>query len=186
MSDDYLGELMTLSLMAFALGMDAFSVCLGLGTKPIRRLRMLQISLLIGLMHVLMPLGGIILGSSLSAHMGQIAAIIGGILLLLFGIHMMVSSIFGDTNDKGIGLFHSLIGLTLFSISVSFDSFSIGISLGLFNVNQYLVILLFGIISCIMTLCGLLLGKHVGAWIGRYAETLGGLILLLFGLKFIL
>ena len=37
MSDLFIGELITLSIMAFALGMDAFSVGLGMGMVKLRK-----------------------------------------------------------------------------------------------------------------------------------------------------
>ena len=50
------GELLTLSIMAFALGMDAFSVGLGMGMIQLRFRQILYIGLVIGIFHMFMPL----------------------------------------------------------------------------------------------------------------------------------
>ena len=51
-----IGEIVTLLLMAFALGMDAFSVGLGMGMFKLRLRQIFKIGITIGLFHVWMPL----------------------------------------------------------------------------------------------------------------------------------
>ncbi len=178
-----LGELLTLMIMAFALGMDAFSVGLGMGMIPLRLLQIFKIGITIGGFHVVMPLTGMAIGKLLSAHYGTIATLVGGCLLLLLGLQMIISS-FRPGEDKmitpvGIGLF-------VFSISVSLDSFSVGLSLGIYGVRTILTVTLFGIFSTVLTWGGLLLGRKVQNWLGTYSEVLGGSILFIFGLKLLL
>ena len=60
-----IGEIITLVLMAFALGMDAFSVGLGMGMFNLRLRQILKIGITIGLFHVWMPLVGIFAGKFL-------------------------------------------------------------------------------------------------------------------------
>lgn len=50
------GQIVTITIMAVALGMDAFSLGVGIGMKGIRLLHVLQMSLLIAVFHMLMPL----------------------------------------------------------------------------------------------------------------------------------
>lgn len=66
MSDLFIGELITLSIMAFALGMDAFSVGLGMGMVKLRKKQIFYIGFIIGLFHVIMPLAGMAAGNMLS------------------------------------------------------------------------------------------------------------------------
>lgn len=90
--DVLIGEILTLSMMAFALGMDAFSVGLGMGMAKLKRNQVFQIGVIIGLFHVIMPLGGMIAGQFLSGALGALAGYIGGALLLVLGIQMIVAS----------------------------------------------------------------------------------------------
>jgi manganese efflux pump family protein len=178
-----LGEIITLFIMAFALGMDAFSVGLGMGLIPLRLRQIFFIGMTIGLFHIAMPLGGIIIGRLLSDQFGTIASLVGGILLVILGAQMFISS-FKDEESPMITPVG--FGLIIFALSVSLDSFSVGLSLGIYRVHTIIAILMFGLISMILTWSGLLLGRRVKEWIGTYSEALGGSILFAFGIKLLL
>jgi putative Mn2+ efflux pump MntP len=175
-----ISELVTLCMMAFALGMDAFSVGLGMGFFRLRLKQMFYIGLTIGLFHIVMPLLGMLIGRFLSQRFGSIASYIGGALLLLLGVQMIATS-FKKENDPLISPIG--VGLIFFALSVSLDSFSVGLSLGIYGARTLLTILLFGFFSMILTWMGLLLGRRFQQWLGMYSEVLGGSILFAFGLK---
>lgn len=178
-----IGELLTLMIMAFALGMDAFSVGLGMGMIRLRLRQIFYIGIVIGIFHIIMPLVGMSVGNLISSYFTDIALYIGGALLIILGIQMVVSSF--SARDKvlvaPIGF-----GLLLFAVSVSLDSFSVGLSLGIYGVKKLLTIAMFGIFSMVLTWAGLLLGRRVQHWFGSYGEALGGSILLAFGIKLLL
>ncbi|WP_102348230.1 manganese efflux pump MntP [Bacillus sp. Marseille-P3661] len=178
-----MGELITLVIMAIALGMDAFSLGLGMGMIRLRLRQIFKIGIIIGIFHVVMPLMGIWIGKYISVHFSGIAAYIGGALLLLLGLQMIISS-FRD--DEQLLVTPVGFGLILFALSVSLDSFSVGLSLGIFGVKMALTIFLFGFFSMILTWLGLLLARKAQHWLGSYSEALGGSILLVFGLKLLL
>ncbi|MBG9588142.1 manganese efflux pump MntP [Cytobacillus firmus] len=175
-----IGEILTLALMAFALGMDAFSVGLGMGMYKLRLRQIAKIGITIGLFHVWMPLLGMIAGRFLSNTFGAIAGYVGGGLLLLLGVQMIWSS-FRDEEDSLITPVG--IGLLIFALSVSLDSFSVGLSLGIYGAKTFQVLVFFGAGATILTWAGLLTGRKVQSWIGSYSEALGGAILLAFGVK---
>ncbi|MFS0821329.1 manganese efflux pump MntP family protein [Bacillus sp. 1P02SD] len=177
----FLGEIITLFIMAFALGMDAFSVGLGMGLIRLRLKQIFSIGITIGLFHMWMPLAGMMIGHFLSDTFGAIATYVGGGLLLFLGLQMIISSFKDDDHQRmitpvGIGLF-------IFALSVSLDSFSVGLSLGIYGAKTVMVILMFGIVSMVLSWIGLLLGRKVQNWLGTYSEVLGGCILLVFGVK---
>ncbi|EWG12167.1 manganese efflux pump MntP family protein [Cytobacillus firmus] len=178
-----IGEILTLALMAFALGMDAFSVGLGMGMYKLRLRQIAKIGITIGLFHVWMPLLGMIAGRFLSNTFGAIAGYAGGGLLLLLGVQMIWSS-FRDEEDSLITPVG--IGLLIFALSVSLDSFSVGLSLGIYGAKTFLVLVFFGAGATILTWAGLLTGRKVQSWIGSYSEALGGAILLAFGVKLLI
>ncbi|WP_042463580.1 manganese efflux pump MntP [Neobacillus dielmonensis] len=177
---DVIGEVFTLMIMAAALGMDAFSVGLGMGMYKLRLRRIFEIGLTIGLFHVMMPLAGITAGKFLSEKFGSFASLIGGLLLILLGLQMIWSSLKSDDEKviTPVGF-----GLLLFALSVSLDSFSVGLTLGIYGAKTVLVLLCFGLAATTLTWAGLLLGKKVRGWMGSYSEALGGAILLAFGIK---
>lgn len=175
-----LGEVVTLILMAFALGMDAFSVGLGMGMFRLTLRQICKIGIMIGIFHVWMPLVGMIAGRFLSDQFGAIASYLGGGLLILLGIQMIRSS-FKEEEESLIAPVGK--GLLFFAFGVSLDSFSAGLTLGIYGAKTILVLICFGAVATILTWVGLLLGRRVQGWLGQYSEALGGGILLAFGLK---
>ncbi|WP_442596923.1 manganese efflux pump MntP [Neobacillus sp. D3-1R] len=178
------GELLTLILMAFALGMDAFSVGLGMGMFKLRLRQIFKIGITIGFFHVWMPLLGMIAGKFLSHQFGTIATYIGGGLLIVLGVQMIWSS-FRSDDDSSV-MTPVGFGLLVFAFSVSLDSFSVGLTLGIYGAKTALVLICFGAAATILTWSGLLVGRKVQNWLGKYSEVLGGSILLAFGLKLLL
>ena len=178
------GQMLTITVMAVALGMDAFSLGIGIGLKGIRRLDVLRLSAIIAMFHVLMPLGGMVMGQYVGELLGGIATSAAGALLLLLGGHMVYSSLRGEAVDS---IDHrSVLGTLVFSFSVSIDSFSVGVSLGMFASHMFATVLMFGAAGGLMSVLGLMLGRHVSRSLGGYGEAFGGVILFGFGLLFLL
>lgn len=180
---EMIGEIITLSIMAFALGMDAFSVGLGMGMLSLKLRQIFKIGITIGLFHVWMPLLGIMAGRFLSDQFGTLAGYTGGILLLVLGVQMIWSSFKPEERSTftPVG-----IGLLIFALSVSLDSFSVGLTLGIYKAKAVAVLLCFGIAATLLTWTGLIIGRKVQSWLGKYSEALGGSILLAFGIKLLL
>lgn len=177
------GHFVTILLMAFALGMDAFSLGIGMGVRGIRLLNILRVGIVIGVFHVIMPLMGMFTGHYVSSLLGNVATLVGGALLVLLGGHMIYSSLRGNTTV--VFDHRTLWGLLLFSLMVSIDSFSVGVSLGMFASDIVLTVLTFGALGGSMSVLGLLVGRKVSRWIGDYGEAFGGMILLVFGIRFL-
>jgi manganese efflux pump family protein len=179
-----LGQLFTILIMAIALGMDAFSLGIGIGLKGIRLWDILKISTVIGLFHVIMPLTGMWMGQYVSFLLGDVATMAGGALLILLGGHMVYSSLRGE---DVVSFDHRTIwGLLVFALSVSVDSMSVGVSLGMLSSDLLLTIASFGLAGGLLSVMGLLLGRRAGHWVGGYGEAVGGCILLAFGIRFLL
>ncbi|CAM2929322.1 manganese efflux pump [Paenibacillus sediminis] len=179
----HLGQLVTIVIMAIALGLDAFSLGIGVGLKGIRLWDVLKISFVIALFHVLLPLLGMFAGHYMSSILGHVTSYVAGGLLLLLGGHMIYNSFKGD--QVQFMNYRSLPGVILFSLSVSIDSFSVGISLGMFRSDLFFTVLAFGFFGGLMSVLGLLLGRTVSQGLGDYGEAAGGVILFTFGLLFI-
>jgi manganese efflux pump family protein len=177
---EIVGEMVTIIIMAFALGMDAFSISLGMGMYKLRLRQVFKIGITIGIFHIFMPLLGIIAGRFLSDQFGNIAVYIGGVLLLILGVQMIWSSLSAKEESiitpVGYGLF-------IFALSVSLDSFSVGLSLGIYGAQTVLVLICFGAGATLLSWLGLMIGQRVHDWLGQYSEVLGGAILLGFGIK---
>ena len=91
----FTGEIITLMIMAIALGMDAFSIGLGMGMFRMHLRQILIIGLTVGFFHIWMPVLGIIFGRFRSDQFGTFATYAGGILLVLLGSQMFISGFKG-------------------------------------------------------------------------------------------
>lgn len=179
MIGEHVNEVVSLVFMAFALGMDAFSVSLGMGMQLIRLKRIAFIGIVIGVFHIIMPFIGIMLGKAISGQIGHITIFIGSLLLIVIGLQMFFSAFNHDVKKI---IQPTGFGLILFALSVSFDSFSVGLSLGMSGVKVFVALFLFGGVSMVLTWAGMILGKKVHGYLGAYSEMLGGSILCVFGL----
>lgn len=174
-----LNEWIPLTFMAFATGMDAFSVSLGIGMQKIRLKYVAWIGLVMGIFHVVMPFLGFLLAHMISGPIGHLTTLTSGALLVVIGVHMVLSSFNHETKPP-----LKLSGLSIMALAflVSVDSFSVGISLGLSGTKVVMTIGLFGLVSTFLTWSGMLLGKKVHGLLGIYSEMLGGSVLCGFGL----
>ncbi|MBW8349990.1 manganese efflux pump MntP family protein [Bacillus sp. IITD106] len=166
--------------MAFAVGMDAFSVSLGMGIYELRLKQIFIIGITVGIFHVIMPLFGVMAGHLLSETFGKITGYVGGILLIILGLQMMI---FCFRSNRQSFILPVGWGIVLFSLLVSVDSFSAGLSLGMFGVRAAIASFCFGVVAVFLTWSGLLIGRKVQNLLGVYGEILGGIILIAFGLK---
>lgn len=177
------GQLLTLFIIALALGMDAFSLGIGIGLRGIEFRHTVKISAVIAMFHIVMPLIGIFTGKYVGMLLGHVTTVAAGGLLLLLGGHMIYSSLRGG-NEWSVDP-RSGLGVMLFALSVSIDSFSTGISLGMFAADIVLTVLLIGFFGGLMSILGLMIGTRISASLGEYGEACGGVILFTFGLLFI-
>jgi len=178
-----MGEFLTLTLMALAVGMDAFSASLAIGMAPIRLKRIFYIGMIVGILHVFFPFLGMATGRLLSDTFGEVANAIGGILLIIAGAQMTFSVFKEEGEQRSVPSGWSLL---VFALAVSLDSFSVGLTLGIYGVRAILTLALFGGIATMLTWSGLFIGRKTKGLLGAYSEALGGCVLLIFGIKLLL
>lgn len=173
--------LITIFLIAIALGIDAFSMSIGIGMQGISGYVTSQLSLIVGVLHIILPLVGIYLGQVLGTFAGSIATYVGAGVLVLLGAKMIYEEFNGEEAEKMQSI--SSWQMVILPVSVSLDSLSIGFSLGTFGVQRlFLVTGIFGVVAAIMTSAGVFLGLRIGRAIEK-TSILGGGILILLGLK---
>ncbi|MHB8073549.1 manganese efflux pump MntP [Desulfosporosinus fructosivorans] len=183
--------------VAIALGADAFSLSLAIGLAGIRKSMVLRLSFVVAVFHVIMPLSGMILGQASGSILGHYASGIGALVLIGLG-GRMVYKVYRPTIERyPLGearkaLFQSNLstntslsgfGIYVLAASVSLDALSVGFSLGTIRADLLISVLIIGVIAGLMTGIGLVLGRVMGTRLGDKAELLGGLALLLIGVK---
>ena len=173
-------------VLAVALSMDAFAVSIGLGSKERGSLKPLAIKagLYFGIFQALMPFVGYLGGRGLLAWVELYAHWIAFALLLLIGGKMIYES-FGEGVEESITATTHRVMLML-AVATSIDAMAAGFSLALFAVNPFLACLLIGLTTFVFSWVGVYTGRRSGIWLESRAELLGGVVLILIGLKILL
>lgn len=183
--------------LSIALGADAFSLALAIGLTGIGKRMTLRLSAVVAIFHVFMPLAGILIGQALGMVIGQLAKGVGALVLFWLGGRMLYNvwrpapqsfplsrarEVLKRTQlPSGISL--KGMGVYALAASVSLDALSVGFSLGIVESSIPFTVTVMGIVAGVMMGSGLLLGRFVGARIGQRAEAVGGVILVVIGIK---
>lgn len=173
-------------LVAIALAMDAFSVSIIAGLfnkKPDFRFYF-RISFHFGLFQFLMPILGYFLGAYLENFLQSIDHWVAFSLLSIIGVKMIMDSFSKDENKKKKDPSRGST-LILLSIATSIDALAIGITLGVLNKAVFFPSVIIGIVCLIFSVAGVFIGKTFGHFFKKI-EVIGGLILILIGLKILL
>lgn len=187
-----------LILIAMALGTDAFSLATGLALGGIRGQKTVLFTGVVGILHIIMPLAGLYLGSFLGLILGKVAAVIGALVLAGMGALMLWEALSSKDREDclavqamrvipgGGRVFSGIMAIFLMAGSVSLDALSVGFGLGAIRVNIPLTVLTMGFVASVMTALGFVVGKRLGAFLGNRAEIAGGLMLVAIGLKMLM
>ena len=179
-------NLISISLIAIALAMDAFSVSItkGFSQKNLTKPQILYYSLFFGGFQFLMPLLGYLCGSAIASIVETLASIIGFTLLLIIGLNMIRESL-GSDEDEITDEF-SFKEVTLLAIATSIDAFAVGITIALLKDPILISSVIIGIVAFLFSVVGIFIGKKIGHIVGDKFQILGGVILILIGIKILL
>jgi putative Mn2+ efflux pump MntP len=76
--------------------------------------------------------------------------------------------------------------LVLLAFATSIDALAIGFSLGLVGVTIWYPAVVIGIVTGLVSWLGILLGNRLGAKFGKRMEIIGGIVLILMGVRILL
>ena len=174
-------------LIAIALAMDAFSVSLtkGFTLKKITKSQILWFGIFFGGFQALMPVLGWLGGIQLEWVITTFAPWIAFILLLLIGLNMIRESFSSEESEKNSDNF-SFKELTLLAIATSIDAFAVGLSFAFLNTSPLIPSAIIGIVAFIFSIIGIYIGKKLGNIFGDKFQIIGGIILILIGIKILL
>lgn len=172
--------------IALALAMDAFAVSIGLALNLKRATggQAFRLAFHFGLFQFLMPVIGWAAGGSLIKYIEGYDHWAAFGLLLAVGGKMIFES-FRREKEIEVKKSDPTRGISLFVLSVatSLDALAVGLSLAALHVAIILPAVVIGIVAFAMTVIGIKIGPLLGKVIGKKAELLGGVILLLIGIK---
>ncbi len=175
-------ELLLVFLVAISLSMDAFSLSLAYGTLGIPKKQIYLLSLIVGIFHFFMPLIGMLIGTSILNLIKIKTDVIVFIVLFAIGLEMLVESFSHKEELKVM----KTIELFLFAFAVSIDSFSVGLTLTNINPNYLLSVTIFACSSALFTFTGMVLGNKIAKLAGKISTIIGGLVLMIIGLFYVI
>jgi len=180
-----MGELEVL-LISIGLAMDAFavSICKGLSMKRMSWKKAIIVGIYFGIFQALMPAIGYFLGATFEDFVTKIDHWIAFGLLVFIGANMLKEAFAKDAENHNDSVdFKTMVVL---AIATSIDALAIGITFAFLKVNLILATLMIGIVTFIICVIGVKIGNKFGDKYERKAETVGGLILILMGIKILL
>ena len=177
-----------LFLIAIGLSMDAFAVaiCNGLTLKKVTIKNSLIIGLYFGIFQALMPLIGYIVGSQFSDMIVNIDHWIAFILLGIIGGKMIMDSLEKDCSENEEETSLKFSKMLPLAIATSIDALAVGVSFAFLKVEIISSISLIGITTLVISMIGVKIGNVFGTKFKSKAEFVGGVILVLIGLKILL
>jgi putative Mn2+ efflux pump MntP len=169
-------------LLALSMSSDAFAAALGKGAvldRPQFR-EALRTGAIFGTIEAITPLIGWGLGRAASRYIAAFDHWVAFGLLAIIGGKMIWDSFQRDENDERPQR-HSFWVLAVTAVGTSIDAMAVGVTLALIGANILVNALAIGTATFIMTTIGVMVGRLLGARFGKYAEGMGGVILILIG-----
>ena len=174
-------------LLAVGLAMDAtvVSAAAGASGRATGRGATFRLGFHFGLFQFLMPIVGWLIGLTIA---GAIAAVDHWIAFALLGIvggRMIQSGLKGE-DDSATGDPSKGWSLIMLSIATSIDALAVGFSLAMIGVEIWFPAVVIGLVTAAMSVAGLHLGARLGSRFGSRMEVVGGVILILVGVRIVI
>lgn len=171
-------------LAAFALSMDAFSVaiCNGLSAHKANIKQALLTGVFFGGFQAIMPLIGFYIGSQFKGLITPVDHWIIFIILVFIGVKMIKEAKACEISKDPFGIKN----IFLLAIATSIDALAVGISFSWLKVNILIAVTVIGFITFALSTLGVKIGSYLGSKFKTYSEIVGGIILILIGVKILL
>jgi putative Mn2+ efflux pump MntP len=185
-------------LTGVGLAMDAFavSICKGIKMPKLKKLNLFIIAIFFGGFQMIMPLLGYLLGKQFVTYISSVDHWIAFGLLVFIGGKMLIEAI-KERNECCCGEAEEKLDikeLFILAIATSIDALAVGITFSLYpDINIPVSIAIIGIVTFIICAIGVTIGHFcikVGAKMGAKfkfaAELIGGIVLMLIGVKLLI
>jgi putative Mn2+ efflux pump MntP len=177
----------TIIVLSIGLGVDAFSVAIGIGATNNKKswAPVLRLASAFGLFQFVMPIAGWLAGLTVVEIIASFDHWIAFALLALVGGKMIWE---GFEKESGEEKEDQTTGwsLLMLSIATSIDSLAVGFSFSVLKNPILLPAVIIGIVCFLMTVTGMIFGKVLARLFGKKVEIFGGLVLIAIGIKILI
>jgi putative Mn2+ efflux pump MntP len=175
-------------LIAFGLSMDAFavSVTLGLSVKKPKIKEIMIPGIYFGFFQALMPAIGFFAGFYFANMVDKFEHWIAFALLGFIGGKMIKDSFSKEAEDKQTNEnVFQFVKMLILAIATSIDALAVGVTFAFYRVNILSAAIITGLITFFVSMCGVKIGNIFGIKFKSKAEFIGGAVLILLGVKFV-
>jgi putative Mn2+ efflux pump MntP len=172
---------LSILLLALAMSTDAFAAAVGKGTaleKP-RWSEALRTGLIFGVIEALTPIIGWALGLAAAKYVEAWDHWIAFVLLGALGLRMIVAGlgpVEADAPAKPER--HSFWLLAVTGLATSIDAMAVGVGLAFLDVSILPIAATIGATTFLLVTLGVMVGRVLGAVVGKRAEIVGGVLLI--------
>ena len=107
-------------------------------------------------------------------------------LLGYLGIAMIREGLSDEDDEDDDKQFLGVWEMLMLSVATSLDAMAVGLTFAFMPINVWEASTMIGVITFGISLIGVYLGKFMGQFVGKYADILGGGVLILIGTKILL
>ncbi|MEN3062962.1 MAG: manganese efflux pump MntP family protein [Candidatus Methanosuratincola petrocarbonis] len=173
-------------MISLALSMDSLAVAVAISfSRDLGPKGAFKIGTFFGTFQAGMPILGWYGGVWLAVLISDFDHWIAFLLLASIGGKMAFEGITGSESDASRATL-PLSSLLLLSLATSIDALAVGLSLSLLDVEIIFPAVVIGLVCFTLSSGGALLGKKLGANVGNGMRIVGGVILILIGLRILL
>lgn len=183
--------MLELLLIGIGLAMDAFavSICKGLAMQKVNKKQALIIGLFFGGFQALMPFIGWALGTQFQRYITDIDHWIAFILLGYIGGKMIGEAVKKEEEKEEIKQTDPKLDLKemlILAVATSIDALAVGVTFAFLNYPIIEAVSIIGLVTFFISVAGVYVGNFFGNRYKKKAELVGGLILVLMGVKILL
>ena len=178
--------ILEISVIGLGLAMDAFAVavCKGLSMKKLDLKKAIIIALYFGFFQAIMPLIGFFLGNRFESLIDKLDHWVAFFLLSITGGNMIYESLKNEEEDINDSI--DIKNMLILSISTSIDALAVGITFAFFKIDLFMAISIIGVITFLLSIIGVKIGNKFGDKLKNKAEFIGGIVLIVIGLKILI
>ncbi len=179
-------NIITSLLVAIAVCLDSFAVAvtIGIAAEKVKMRQAMKAAAILAAIQGLMPLIGWLIGTQTKNLISSFDHWIGFGLLAIVGGRMVYEGFKKKKDRDEFNPFAPMVLITL-AIASSIDALVVGVSFALINANIFITVAIISILTFVMVTLGILIGKRKGKLLGDRMEILGGVILILIGISFL-
>ena len=179
-------SIITPIIIAIAVCLDSFAVAVtvGIAAEKIKLRQALKAAVVLATIQGIMPVIGWLIGTQTKSLISSFDHWIGFGLLLIVGARMVWEGLKPKKAKDAFNPFALLVLITL-AIASSIDALIVGVSFAYISANILTTSVVIFTFTFVMVMTGIYLGKRKGELLGDRMEILGGVVLILIGISFL-